>query len=139
VAAIPLTGLPRDSRLTELTDAQLGRLVDWSVCLFGNGYRHACCNSTMCPSTPPGYPAIGPFRDETAPLLADTVSTCYATPADEASAPSREEVMTLYRSTYGNCHVGLYEDCMRGNAVATFGAATANPACTEYNNLCGAL
>jgi hypothetical protein len=143
LAAVPLSGLPRDQRIGELTYDQVGHLVDYVVCLFGNGYRHDCCSNTQCPYTVPSDPPIGPFRLETVPLIAGNVSTCYATTYDESDTPSREAWISLDLDNFANCHVGLYEDCMRGMVSGTFGEiagpnAGADP-CLEYNDLCGAL
>jgi hypothetical protein len=139
LAAVPLSGLPRDVHIGDLSDAQLGHLADYTACLFGNGYRHDCCSDTACPHTVPGDPPIGPFRLETVPLLADALSTCYPTTYGESSSPSRENNMSLDRGTFGNCHVGLYEDCMREQVSAPLADATPSPDCTEFNDLCGAL
>lgn len=139
--AVPFSGLPRDKTIGELTDDEVGHLADYAVCLFGNGYRHDCCSSTQCPYTVPGDPPIGPFRLETIPLLASEVSTCYATTYGESQTPSREAWVSIYQGTFPNCHVGLYEDCLRESAAGTFGEVVgpSPDPCTEYNNLCGAI
>jgi hypothetical protein len=139
LVAMPRSGLPRDVRIADLTDAQLGHLADYQACFFGNGYRHDCCTDDQCPHTVPGNPPIGPFRLETVPQMADAVSTCYSTTYGESAFPSREGGMSLIRETFGNCHVGLYEDCVREMFSAPLGYSSLTSDCAEYNDLCGAL
>jgi hypothetical protein len=139
LAAVPRSGLPRDERIGDLSDADLARLADYDVCLGSNGYRHDCCWDNSCPYTLPGDPPIGPFRLETAAPIADQVSTCYVSTYGTASLPSREDHVSLLRGTFGACHVGLYEDCRRENTSAPFGVTAWGPDCSEFNSLCGAL
>jgi hypothetical protein len=138
LAAVPYSGLPRDEVLGQLTDEQLGQLADFEVCLEINGYRHDCCSDTYCPPTAPD-PPIGSFVLRTVPLIANAVYTCYPDSPGDASAPSREAQVTFYRNNYGNCHVGLYEDCDRERASDPLGLAGWGPDCWEVNSLCGAI
>ncbi|MGH7271670.1 MAG: hypothetical protein ACREJ3_14660 [Polyangiaceae bacterium] len=139
LAAVPRSGLQRDERIGDLSDADLGRLADYAACIGSNGYRHDCCSDMYCPYTLPGDPPIGPFRLETTLPIADELSTCYASTQGTSSLPSREDDISLFRSNFAACHVGLYEDCQRENAAAPFGDGAWGPDCWEFNSLCGAL
>jgi hypothetical protein len=136
--AVPRSGVPRDVHLGDLTDAQLGQFADWMVCVTGNGYRSECCSNTQCPYLVAGEPP-GPFVLETTPVLASALATCYTATFGNAPLPSREETITLFRtSLLSGCHVGSYEDCIRESAVGGFEGGAA-PDCAELNNLCEPL
>ena len=138
LAGVPYSGAPRDKRIGDLTDDELGKLVDFDVCLDYDGYRVNCCTNTGCPYAPAGDPQIGPFRLETVPVLADAVSTCGLAPGVDAYFPSREDAMSLYRSTFAGCHVSFWEDCEREFASAPYGAPNPDvgPDCLEKNSVC---
>jgi hypothetical protein len=134
VAIQPPAGVPRSARFADLTDAELGRFSDWEACMSG-GYGHGCCSDTQCSQ---GYTSAnppGPFRLETASLLASAVTTCYTLGGEDGILASRESVMALYRNTVlSNCHVGTYEDC-QVETIPGFQGGSA-PDCAELNALC---
>ncbi len=132
-AVAPPAGVPRDVRIGDLTDAELAGLADWEACMDG-GYAHECCSDTVCPLEIDGPPP-GPFRLETTPLLENGVTTCYTIFDSRGPVTSREDAMSLYRSSLlSNCHVGPYEDCTRESMPSFAGRAT--PDCAELNALC---
>jgi len=134
--AIPYSGVARDKRFAELGDADLGRFCDFYVCLGSNGgYRSDCCDDQGCP---PNAPSLGPFQLETTPLLGDLMDTCYESTYGEAAVPSRQDCISLFRSEFGACHVGLWEDCDREIASYPLGLTGAyGPDCKEMNLGCG--
>lgn len=138
LAAMPYSGAPRDLRIGDLTDDELGALCDFDVCL-GNGYRHECCSAKFgcVPPAALGDEPSRSFELNTVPLLASFVYSCYPVPADEAGLPSRESCLTVYRNTFAGCHVGAWEDCSREIAADPLaGPAGGSPDCKERNSLC---
>jgi hypothetical protein len=138
LAGVPYSGAPRNKRIGELTDDELGKLVDFDTCLLDNGYRNDCCTYNYCPYEAPGDPPIGPFRLETVAVLTDSVSTCSLAEYRDSFSPSREDGMALYRSTFPACHVSFWEDCQRELASAPYGAPNPDVGsdCLEKNSVC---
>ena len=128
VEAMPYSGAPRDKRIGELTDDELGKLCDFDTCSGQNGYRHDFCTDLSCGSM------VGPFRLETVPLLASAMQTWYASSSHN---PSREQAVQLYRQYFGACHVAQWEDCTREESVDPLGGISVEaPDCAERNLLC---
>lgn len=136
LAALPRSGVPRDKLIGELTDAELGRLVDFEACLSLNGYLHDCCSENYCMPVLPTEPPIGPFHLETVPLIASLVTTCTRSTEAESGDPSREATMQLYRKQFGACHAGLWEDCDREGTLGLLGLGSSNYACLEKDLEC---
>jgi len=129
--SIPHSGAPRDMRLDELTDAELGMLCDLEWCLMMNGYRHLCYADGANSSGP-----YGGFRLRTAGVLAPRVRTCVVTPGgtSDPSVHSRESCMYMLRHSLGDCPVGAWEDCNREQASGLY-RPLHGPGCEALN--CG--
>jgi hypothetical protein len=139
LSAVPYSGVPRDGLIGDLSDEQLGAFCDFIICLAG-GYRANCCTESYCPPTVPGAPPSGQFRAESPPLIAASMTTCFEASYGDANWPSREDCVSEYRSSFGECHVGLWEDCSREVAAAPLGLAVGNgPDCREVNSGCTGL
>lgn len=134
---LPLSGVPRNKRVGELTDAELARFSDYYACI-GQPYRAACYyESTAEREYPPA-----PFRLEAPTILSDVVEVCSldspASPSRSHSCENRDLCMDSLRRYNGRCPVDLSEDCARALASLTLGGGLqADEVCRAWEHACG--
>lgn len=126
-AQVAHSGAPRAKRISELSDSELGSLCDLDVCLRGNGYSRDCGKSVR---NAPIYAVavLGEFMEPCAPTdpHAFTVDVW----------DTREDCIQIYRSDFGKCHVGPWEDCIREVASDPLGAVGWGPDCATTQQEC---
>jgi hypothetical protein len=100
--SVPLSRLPRQKLLSELTDDEMGRFCDYLNCLTLNGYGHSAFfdGAKLHPRSPP--------------ILGGGFSVYLSMPYDKGgNEPTRADCAQLNRQTWGACHVGVWEDWVR--------------------------
>jgi hypothetical protein len=124
LSTVPVSGLPRDKHIAELSDAELGLFCDFLQCQTVNGYREVC------------------YRGGTSvlPILSDAVATCRRMPipyfGSNGDLESREDCIQFYRAYWSRCSVALMEDCGREVAIGLLGASDDRPSCAERDREC---
>jgi len=134
LSAVPYSGVPRDKLISELTDDELLRLSDFLQCITGNGYHYVCDHAKSSGRLD------SVMRVESPMVLTNYVTSCARTPDNYMggnNAPEvREEMPRFYRTYYGSCLVGIYEDCNREVGILSITGSNHTPSCDAWEQSC---
>ena len=102
--SIPLSGVPPDKLIRDLTDDEMNRFCDYLTCISQNGYGH-------------GFVQSGPYFHPRSPAVLSGGFTAYPTGYAAGEVPygeqTRAECADFERRTWGACHAGVWEEWVR--------------------------
>jgi hypothetical protein len=104
LASVPLSGVPQDKLIADLTDDEMNRFCDYLTCITQNGYGH-------------GSVETGPkFHPRSPAVLTGGISVypyAYDAGEDLLGQQTRAECADFTRRTWGSCHAGVWEEWVR--------------------------